>query len=59
LFGNTIHAVVTDAQRAKQSLEKLFKDEMVQDYKVARIEPSLEDVFVSLIERYDRGGDSQ
>ena len=56
LFGNTIHAVITDAQRAKQSLEQFFKDEKVQDYKISRIEPSLEDVFVSLIEKYDRKG---
>jgi ABC-2 type transport system ATP-binding protein len=57
LFGNTIHAVVTDVQQAKHSLEKFFKDRMAQDYKVTRIEPSLEDVFVSLIERYDKGQD--
>jgi ABC-2 type transport system ATP-binding protein len=55
LFGNTIHAVVTDAQQAKHSIEKFFKDNAVQDYRVTRIEPSLEDVFVSLIEGYDKG----
>ena len=54
LFGSTIHAVSPDAKRAIPLITKLFESEGVKDYKVAKIKASLEDVFVSLIEDYDK-----
>jgi ABC-2 type transport system ATP-binding protein len=54
LFGNGLHVVTADAQR----LIPLVRREMeAKGYVVARVEkiaPSLEDVFVSLIESHDR-----
>ena len=54
LFGKTLHVVVTDSRAATASI----RDAIVKaGFAVARIEkivPSLEDVFVSLIEAHDR-----
>jgi ABC-2 type transport system ATP-binding protein len=54
LFGTAIHAVVYDAPSAVSAIGELFKGENVKDYRIKKIRPSLEDVFVSLIEDYDR-----
>jgi ABC-2 type transport system ATP-binding protein len=54
LFGVSIHAVVAHAPEAMGQIEGLFKTEGVTAYKVEKIRPSLEDVFVSLIEGYDK-----
>jgi len=54
LFGAGLHAVATDAKKAIPAIETMFDKENIKDYKVEAIEPSLEDVFVSLIENYDR-----
>ncbi len=54
LFGTIIHAVVEDAQAAIPLIEKLLAQEKMQDYRITRIPPSLEDVFVSLIQSYDK-----
>ena len=61
LFGNSIHAVVPDAKEAVPVIEKLIAKEGVKDFSVRRIEPTLEDVFVALIENYDeeKGVESQ
>ena len=53
LFGNSIHAVVPDSEEAIPAIKKMFAQEMVKDFSVKAIEPSLEDVFVALIEDYD------
>ena len=53
LFGNSIHAVVPDAAKAIPEIKKLISDEGVKEFSVTRIEPTLEDVFVSSIEDYD------
>lgn len=53
LFGNTIHAVVGDVKTAVSNIRQFFKRENIRDYDVRRIQPTLEDVFVSLIENYD------
>jgi len=53
LFGNSIHAVVPDSKEAIPVIKTLFTRGKVRDSSVVRIEPSLEDVFVSLIENYD------
>ncbi len=57
LFGVSIHAVVEDADTAVLLIRKLFENEGVRNYKIDKIKASLEDVFVSLIEDYDRDHD--
>ena len=53
LFGKGLHVVAEDGRVAVTAIEKLLSE---KDYKVERIEeivPSMEDVFVSLIEARD------
>jgi len=54
LFGANIHAVVYDSAKAIILLNAFFEKEKAQDFSVNKIMPSLEDVFVSSIEEYDR-----
>ena len=54
LFGSAIHVVSPDAKKAMPLIEKLFQREGLKNYKIAKIKASLEDVFVSLIEDYDK-----
>ncbi|HRZ87176.1 MAG TPA: ABC transporter ATP-binding protein [bacterium] len=54
LFGASVHAVAADAAAAVAGIKNMFANASVTDYAVEQIEPSLEDVFVSLIEEYDR-----
>ncbi|MGB2705469.1 MAG: ABC transporter ATP-binding protein [Candidatus Omnitrophota bacterium] len=54
LFGAGIHATVEDSGGAIPRIKKLFQEREIKDYKIEKIKPSLEDVFVSLIENYDR-----
>jgi ABC-2 type transport system ATP-binding protein len=54
LFGVALHAVVKDAAGASAHLEEVFSQAGVKDFKIEEIQASLEDVFVSLIESYDR-----
>ncbi len=53
LFGNALHAVVHKAQFAIPLIKEFFRNEKAADFTIEKIEPSLEDVFVSLIEVYD------
>lgn len=53
LFGSNIHAVVENAAAGIPKIEDFFKKENIGGYKIVKIEPSLEDVFVSLVENYD------
>ena len=54
LFGRTLHAVVDDEQKAGEVIRKKLEEQSVKVDNVRRIEPSLEDVFVSLVEGRDR-----
>ncbi|MCX5698070.1 MAG: ABC transporter ATP-binding protein [Candidatus Omnitrophica bacterium] len=56
LFGSALHAIVTDVPQAKALIVKLFQKELIQSYSIEKIQPTLEDVFVSLIESYDAAG---
>ena len=54
LFGSAIHVVSPDAKKAMPLITELFEKEGLKNYKIAKIKASLEDVFVSLIEDYDK-----
>lgn len=54
LFGATIHAVVYDSSVAIPAITKLLREDGSVEFKVNKILPSLEDVFVSSIENYDK-----
>ena len=53
LFGSDIHAVVSDASKALPLIKQFLDRQKAAGYTIAKIEPSLEDVFISLIENYD------
>lgn len=53
LFGATIHVVVKKAEESIAEVEELFRKENITNYLIKKIQPSLEDVFISLIEEYN------
>jgi ABC-2 type transport system ATP-binding protein len=54
LFGKGLHAVATDAAAAENSIRARLTERGFAPVQVERITPTLEDVFVSLIEARDR-----
>ena len=54
LFGAGLHAVVEDAPGAIQAIQRELKDRDVRIERIEQVLPSMEDVFVSLIEEVDR-----
>jgi len=56
LFGTDIHIVVSDASGAIPVIKDFFAQQNVTTCEINEIQPSLEDVFVSLIEDYDKKG---
>ncbi|MDD5495667.1 MAG: ABC transporter ATP-binding protein [Candidatus Omnitrophica bacterium] len=54
LFGAALHAVVETEKAAVPAIKAMFKKDGLKDYTIRKIMPSLEDVFVSSIENYDR-----
>ena len=54
LFGNGLHIVVENAGAAIPRIQQALREAAVPIGEIRRIEPSLEDVFVSLIESRDR-----
>lgn len=54
LFGANIHTVVYDSSQAMPAIKEFLEKENVAGFSVNKILPSLEDVFVSSIENYDR-----
>ncbi|MFA5038209.1 MAG: ABC transporter ATP-binding protein [Candidatus Omnitrophota bacterium] len=54
LFGANIHAIVYDAASAIPALTSYLKSRGADLRGIAKIRPSLEDVFVSAIENYDK-----
>ncbi len=54
LFGAGLHVVVEDAESAKPAIERALVQVGVKPDGIEQIVPSLEDVFVSLIEEVDR-----
>jgi ABC-2 type transport system ATP-binding protein len=49
VFGNALHILVADAQKSLEELPRFLKGQGLQAGRVARIAPSLEDIFVQLI----------
>jgi len=54
LFGVNIHAVVFDSAKTVPAIKEFLQKEGAGEFSVNKILPSLEDVFVSSIEEYDR-----
>ena len=54
LFGAGLHLKVSDVQRAEAQVRALFVQRRVASYDMAPILPSMEDVFISLIETEDQ-----
>jgi ABC-2 type transport system ATP-binding protein len=54
LFGATIHTVVYDSSQAVPAIKGFLEKEKAGEFSINKILPSLEDVFVSAIENYDR-----
>jgi len=54
LFGAGLHVVVEDEKRAEDAIRQELSRRAAQGVHIERIVPSMEDVFVSLIEEVDR-----
>ena len=54
LFGSAIHAVTPDSRIAVPLIKDMLRKEGCEDCKIRKIKATLEDVFVSLIEDYDK-----
>jgi len=59
LFGKGLHVVVSNADQAADSVRKRLQAKGYRIERIEKIVPSLEDVFVSLIEARDRAGEPQ
>ena len=59
LFGRGLHAVAQDGEAASRAIRIRLEERGYRPTRVAPILPSLEDVFVSLIEARDRAGQPQ
>jgi ABC-2 type transport system ATP-binding protein len=51
IFGDCLHVIVKEGADPEREMSPLFSKHGIQLRKLGRIRPSLEDVFVSLIER--------
>lgn len=56
VFGNKLHITVDDVEEAIREIQTSLRNRSITDFHLERIEPSLEDVFVNLIRREERGG---
>jgi ABC-2 type transport system ATP-binding protein len=59
LFGKGLHAVATDAAKAEAAIRVALVARGFHVDRIERITPTLEDVFVSLIEARDRAAGAQ
>ncbi|MHB8766710.1 MAG: ABC transporter ATP-binding protein [Deferrisomatales bacterium] len=59
LFGRGLHAVAADGEAASRAIRARLEERGYRPTRVEPIAPSLEDVFVSLIEARDRAGGAQ
>lgn len=56
VFAKALHITVDDVDEATREIRAFLMDRSIRDFHLERIEPSLEDVFVSLIRREEREG---
>ena len=56
LFGVAIHAIVSNAATFSETTKTMFRESGIKNYAIERVEASLEDVFVSMIESFDQAG---
>jgi len=54
LFGASLHVTVSNAQSATPEIESALNQANTKVLRIEKIQPSLEDVFVSLIESQER-----
>ena len=54
VFGGGLHVVVDDAEAAKLEIRRKLESAGIEILRLETITPSLEDVFVALIEAEDR-----
>jgi ABC-2 type transport system ATP-binding protein len=54
LFSTRIHAVATDSAVSIPAIKEMLEKEAVKGWDIRKVLPSLEDVFVSSIENYDK-----
>lgn len=59
LFGKGLHVVAPEAEPAKRAVRTKLEELGLQPGRIERITPTLEDVFVSLIEERDRAGEDK
>jgi ABC-2 type transport system ATP-binding protein len=57
LFGSGLHLVTPEATSGMAAVRRLLADRDVGEVKMEVITPSMEDVFISLIEAVDRQSD--
>jgi ABC-2 type transport system ATP-binding protein len=55
VFGNALHITVDDVGEATREIRRFLANRSIREFHLERIEPSLEDVFVSFIRREERG----
>jgi len=55
LFGNALHLVTADDARAREVVGRRLRAAGITVQRLERIEPSLEDTFVSIVEGSDAG----
>ena len=53
IFGANLHVVVRDVGKEREALSRAFAQRGIEVFSMEQIEPSLEDVFVSLIRSHD------
>jgi len=53
VFGNSLHVIVHEAEKATRDIKRFLADRSITDYRLEQTEPSLEDVFVSLIRKHE------
>jgi ABC-2 type transport system ATP-binding protein len=56
LFGMNLHVIVSDISKTVSLIDSAFAKASIKDYTINKIKPSLEDVFISSIEAYDKEG---
>jgi len=59
LFGRGLHVVAPDGAAAETAIRRSLEQSGYRLHRIEKIVPSLEDVFVSLIEAHDRAGEPQ